>query len=66
MADQPEATVKKALNIYRELSSIDEELCRKFMAIEILRRILGLAQLPLSLDLEERKALLEESRNILV
>ncbi len=66
MADQPEATVKKALNIYRELSSIDEELCRKFMAIEILRRILGLAQLPLSLDLEERKALLEESRKILV
>ncbi len=66
MADQPEATVKKALNIYRELSSIDEELCRKFMAIEILRRILGLAQLPLSLGLEERKALLEESRKILV
>lgn len=66
MADQPEATVKKALNIYRELSSIDEGLCRKFMAIEILRRILGLAQLPLSLDLEERKALLNESRNILV
>ena len=66
MADQPEATVKKALNIYRELSSIDEELCRKFMAIEILRRILGLAQLPLSLDLEERKALIEESRRILV
>ena len=66
MADQPEATVKKALNIYRELSSLDEELCRKFMAIEILRRILGLAQLPLSLGLEERKALLEESRKILV
>ena len=66
MADQPEATVKKALNIYRELSSIDEELCRKFMAIEILRRILGLAQLPLSLDLEERKTLIEESRRILV
>lgn len=66
MADQPESTVKKALNIYRELYSIDEELCRKFMAIEILRRILGLAQLPLSLDLEERKALLNESRNILV
>jgi 5-methylthioribose kinase len=66
MADQPEATVKKALNIYRELYSIDEELCRKFIAIEILRRILGLAQLPLSLDLEERKALLNESRNILV
>lgn len=66
MADQPEATVKKALNIYRELSSIDEGLCRKFMAIEILRRILGLAQLPLSLDLDERKALLNESRNILV
>jgi 5-methylthioribose kinase len=36
------------------------------MAIEILRRMLGLAQLPLSLDLNEREALLEESRKILV
>jgi 5-methylthioribose kinase len=36
------------------------------MAVEILRRILGLAQLPLSLDLSKRKKILEEARDILV
>ncbi len=66
MANQPEGMLEKALNIYKQISSIDEALCQKFMAIEILRRILGLAQLPLSSNLEERKALLEESRKILV
>jgi len=58
--------LEKALNIYKQISSIDEALCQKFMAIEIIRRLLGLAQLPLSSNLEERKALLEESRKILV
>ena len=66
MANQPEVMLEKSLNIYKEISSIDEALCQKFMAIEIIRRILGLAQLPLSTNLEERKALLEESRKILV
>ncbi len=66
MANQPDALVEKALKIYKDLSPIDDQLCKKFMAIEILRRILGLAQLPLNLDLEERKALLNEARAILV
>ncbi|PKG41199.1 phosphotransferase [Psychroflexus sp. MES1-P1E] len=66
MANQPNALVEKALKIYKDLSPIDDQLCKKFMAIEILRRILGLAQLPLNLDLEERKALLNEARAILV
>ena len=66
MANQPDALVEKALKIYKDLSPVDDQLCKKFMAIEILRRILGLAQLPLNLDLEERKALLNEARAILV
>lgn len=66
MANQPDALVEKALKIYKDLSAIDDQLCKKFMAVEILRRILGLAQLPLNLDLEERKALLNEARAILV
>jgi 5-methylthioribose kinase len=66
MANQPDALVEKALKIYKDLNAIDDLLCKQFMAIEILRRILGLAQLPLSFDLEERKALLNEAREILV
>jgi 5-methylthioribose kinase len=66
MANQPDALVEKALKIYKDLSAIDDQLCKQFMAIEILRRILGLAQLPLNLDLKERKALLNEAQSILV
>jgi 5-methylthioribose kinase len=36
------------------------------MAVEILRRILGLAQLPLTIDLEKRRQLLAMSRELLV
>ena len=66
MADQPEDVIEKALKIYTDLAPLDEDLCMKFMAVEILRRILGLAQLPLTIDLEKRKSLLEEAREILL
>ena len=66
MADQPEDVIEKALEIYTDLAPLDEDLCMKFMAVEILRRILGLAQLPLTIDLEKRKSLLEEAREILL
>ena len=66
MANQPDELVQKALTFYKDLSSLDESLCFRFMAVEILRRMLGLAQLPLSLDLQKRKDLLEEARAILI
>ncbi len=62
MADQPSVMIKKALERYASQAPLDESLQKKFTAIEILRRILGLAQLPLEIDLSKRKALLEESR----
>jgi len=65
LADQPETLIKKALGYYKEHSAIDESLCRQFMAVEILRRILGLAQLPLSINLNKRESLLEQARAIL-
>ena len=66
MADQPETLIEKAMAIYKEIAPLDELLCKQYMAVEILRRILGLAQLPLTIDLNKRKALLQESRRILV
>ena len=66
MADQPEDVIEKALKIYTDLAPLDEDLCMKFMAVEILRRILGLAQLPLIINLKKRKSLLEEAREILL
>lgn len=66
MADQPDVIIEKALKFYKDQSALEDSLCMQFMAIEILRRILGLAQLPLSLDLQKRKDLLEEAREILI
>ncbi len=66
MSSQSQSLIEKALKYYSNLAPLNKDLCFQFMAIEILRRLLGLAQLPLSLDLEERKALLEEARSILV
>lgn len=66
MADQPAELIIKALHRYHSKRNLDEELRRKFTATEILRRILGLAQLPLEIDLETRRALLEEAREILL
>lgn len=65
MADQGEVLISKALAHYESFSALEKPLLRKFMAIEILRRILGLAQLPLQIGLEKRVALMEEARNIL-
>lgn len=66
LAAQPKTTTNKALKIYMDMAPLHKNLCLQFMAVEILRRLLGLAQLPLSLNLEERKALLQEARDILV
>ncbi len=66
MAAQPDNLIQKAISIYKEIAPLDTILCKKFMAVELLRRILGLAQLPLALNLEKRMKLLEEAQSILV
>ncbi|MGB3145382.1 MAG: phosphotransferase, partial [Maribacter sp.] len=66
MANQSQNLIDKALKMYTNLAPLDEHLCMKFIAVEVLRRILGLAQLPLTINLEQRKVLLEEAREILV
>lgn len=66
LATQPQTIIDKALKFYMDRAPLQKELCLQFMATEILRRILGLAQLPLSLDLEERHTLLQEAKEILV
>ncbi len=65
MADQPAALISKALAHYTSIAPLDDSLRQKFTAIELLRRMLGLAQLPLEIDLERRISLLEDARAIL-
>jgi len=66
MADQPYVLIEQAINQYNSKVAIDDDLRAKFTATEILRRILGLAQLPLNINLGKRKALLEFARETLI
>ncbi|WP_437399489.1 phosphotransferase [Flagellimonas lutimaris] len=66
LAAQPQTIIDKALKFYMDRAPLQKELCFQFMATEVLRRILGLAQLPLSLNVEERHTLLQEAKEILV
>jgi len=65
MADQPEGLIQKAMLHYLSKASIDETRMNQFCAIEILRRIMGLAQLPLEIDLKKRKGLIEEAVSVI-
>ncbi|WP_339711009.1 phosphotransferase [uncultured Kriegella sp.] len=66
MADQPQKLIDNALVHYQTLAKLDNDLCAKFTAIEIIRRLLGLAQLPLEINLTKRRELLEISRECLL
>ena len=65
MADQPVDLIEKVLKRYSAKAKIDRKLTEKYAATEILRRILGLAQLPLEIDLNKRKELMEEASHTL-
>jgi 5-methylthioribose kinase len=51
---------------YRRNAGFDEQLLRQFTGIEILRRLLGLAQLPLALSLPQKEALLEKGYQLVM
>ena len=63
------ASEKRLLQIdqdYAKPPGFDAGLARRFCFVEIIRRLIGIAQLPLSLTLDERKHLLERARAGLV
>ena len=46
--------------------TFNEKLVDKYRGMEIMRRLIGIAQLPLSLSLEEKKHLLEKARTLIL
>jgi 5-methylthioribose kinase len=54
-----ESKLDQIMDIYKKPANFDEKLCNNYKGIEILRRIIGLAQLPLHLSIEEKEALLQ-------
>ncbi|MBK0383844.1 phosphotransferase [Pedobacter sp. SD-b] len=61
MAQQPENVFETLKKFYKKDDDFEESLFKQFTGIEIMRRIIGLAQLPLDLSLEEKKQLLEKA-----
>jgi 5-methylthioribose kinase len=58
--------VENAMKAYRAECPIDLDLARGFRGAEIMRRLIGVAQLPLQCGLEEKQHLLEMSRRMVM
>ncbi|GAB5561612.1 MAG: hypothetical protein SynsKO_32590 [Synoicihabitans sp.] len=65
MARVPLESIRHSLASYLHHGSLDAELLVEFVGAEILRRLLGLAQLPLDLDLAEKAKLIELARGFI-
>lgn len=66
MARMKDSEIDQAKRAYAAPAGFDEELRRAFTGMELIRRLIGLAQLPLDLSLEERKTLLAEAKALLM
>lgn len=66
MAEQPSTVLNLVSTNYQTTADFDESLRRQFTGVEIMRRLIGLAQLPLSLSLEKKRDLLEEAYSLLI
>lgn len=65
MSEQSNEIIEAAIRNYEKADNFDEKLFNQFIGIEIMRRIIGLAQLPLTLSLEKRVTLLKEAKSLI-
>ncbi len=65
MAQSSPRLQQKVREQYRAPSSFDENLLDQFIGVEILRRLIGIAQLPLALTIEEKEQLIQEAISLL-
>ena len=61
MSEQPKSMIETILQTYQQPEDFKKGLLAQFVGIEILRRLIGIAQLPLSLDLTSKKQLMEQA-----
>lgn len=66
MSEQSHELIDEVLEKYLKGADFNEKLLNQFVGVEILRRIIGLAQLPLSLSLETKKELLTEAKGLIM
>jgi 5-methylthioribose kinase len=66
MAQQPDSVFEIIKEFYKKSNDFNEQLFNQFTGIEMMRRIIGLAQLPLDLSLIEKEELLNKAYNLLI
>ncbi|MEL6632706.1 MAG: phosphotransferase [Bacteroidota bacterium] len=66
MAQQDQEIVDQFLATYEGPKSFDAGLMWRLAGIEIMRRLIGLAQLPLSLNLTQKETLLKEAKKLIL
>jgi 5-methylthioribose kinase len=62
MAQQPDSLIKELFLYYHFDKRFDGSLFTRFAGMEVIRRLIGVAQLPLELTLDERMDLLDQAR----
>ena len=58
--------VEAALGSYHYWKDLDKGLVRRFAGVEVLRRLFGVAQLPIRFDLDRKRALVNEAVQLVV
>ncbi|MDX2286546.1 MAG: phosphotransferase [Bacteroidia bacterium] len=66
MAAQPPEVLDRIRNTYQAPAGFSWRLARQLSGVEVMRRIIGLAQLPLSLDLQAKQDLLREAYTLIL
>lgn len=61
MAEQTNEVLNTIADKYEQPAGFDNKLLTQLTGIEILRRLIGIAQLPLSLDLNQKKDLMKQA-----
>ena len=63
LSRQPETITAQLIPEYRKFRAIDPHLTQQFAGIEIMRRLLGVAQVPVHLPLDQKQMLLRLARS---
>lgn len=66
MADQTQDKIDLVIQKYIKAVDFNETRLKQFVGVEIMRRIIGLAQLPLSLSLEKKIELLNKAKQMIL
>lgn len=60
------SVLKKCLSQYENERKVDNKLLQQYQGIEIMRRLIGIAQLPVNLSLNEKRELLKKAKALIL